>query len=681
MVRILLLIFGFITLSLPVYSQENQTLNINEKIEKAKRKGKIILNFKNADISYVVKFMSELTGKNIMIDPKVRGKITITSSKPVPLNQAWSLFTLALSLQGYSIVEEDNITRILPANQAASFANVGKPEAPGQIGIYIYTVENTDAQQLLNAVRPFLSNFARVSVHTPSNSIIVADIGLNIEKLRKLLKELDREDIQSVLKIYKLTYISAEEVHRAISPLSGLLQRKYGNQVLFTTIKSANSIVVFAPEEAQEKIAELIKSLDQEITGIDQRSYYVIPLEYTSVDEISETLKSLFQRGGRITRKLQRPRLRVPPRQVQSQQPTTATGRTRQQQKPVQRKRKPKAGQPKGISIITTEEGMRIGFDRGTNSIILYATQSEYKSIKKLIEKIDIRRKQVLIAVTIAEVSLSSLLELGVKWQIIGKQGSAAFGGTSLSDIYGAFSSGNFILGTFSSKGTEVQLGNTTLFFPDLVLLFSLIEKGSGFNIVSNPKIMTLDNQEATIKVGQVVPFASGVKFDINGQPIITYDYREVGLELNVVPSISGNNLRLSVDLQLQEIIRFETPQIGGISYTVPVTSNRFVNSDIVVENGQTVILGGLVSTKTIRAMEGVPLLHRIPILGYLFKRSKRESDKTTLFVFITPYIINTPEELTKITEEHKKISEELQKLIRQSEKIEEATEEDEEDF
>jgi len=676
MERILVIIGIIFFLNAPVLSQVNDPYS--KEIEKARKEGKVILNFKNADISSVVKFMSELTGKNIILDPKVRGKITLTSSKPIPLNQAWSIFTLALNLQGYGVIEKKGIVRIMPSSQAVSFADVQKPKDPGQIGIYIYTAENTDAQQLLNAVRPFLSNFARVSVHNPSNSIIVSDTGLNINKLKKLLKQLDRKDIQSVLRIYRLKYIPAEEVQRAISPLSGLLQRKYGNQVLFATIKSANSLVVFAPEEAQKQIKNLIDHLDKEVAGIDQRSYYVIPLQFTSVDEVSETLKSLFQRGGRVTRKLQPPRIRR--QEVQQPKPTSPgpTGRT--QPAPAPKKRVQKAGQPKGISIITTREGMRIGFDRGTNSIILYATPSEYKGIKKLIEKIDIRRKQVLIAVTIAEVSLSSLLELGVRWQIIGKQGSAVFGGTSLNDIYSAFSSGSFLLGTFSRSGTEVQVGTTKLFFPDLVLLFSLIEKGSGFNIISNPKIMTLDNQEATIKVGQVVPFASGVKFDINGQPIITYDYREVGLELNVVPSVSGDNLRLSVDLQLQEIIRFETPQIGGISYTVPVTSNRFVNSDIVVENGQTVILGGLVSSKTIRAMEGIPVLHRIPLLGYLFKRSKRESDKTTLFVFITPYIIESPEELTKITEEHKKISEELERLIKQSEEEQRISEEEDEE-
>ena len=278
------------------------------------------------------------------------------------------------------------------------------------------------------------------------------------------------------------------------------------------------------------------------------------------------------------------------------------------------------------------------------------------------------------------EASTKSLLDIGVRWQILGKRGGASFRGSTLTDIYSSFVSGNFLMGVFSEAGKTISIGGTDLFFPDLVLLFSLLESGSGFNIVSNPKVLTLDNQPAVIKVGQVVPYAEGLKFDINGQPIITYDYKEVGLELNVTPRISGDNLRLTIDLTLQEIIDFVTNQIGATSYTVPVTSNREVNSDVVIENGQTVILGGLVSTKTLRTMEGIPGLWRIPIIGRLFRRDVKQDDKTTLFIFITPYVVSSPEELSRITEEHRKLSEEIKRRLEEREK-EKKEEEDEEDF
>jgi general secretion pathway protein D len=321
------------------------------------------------------------------------------------------------------------------------------------------------------------------------------------------------------------------------------------------------------------------------------------------------------------------------------------------------------------LTAIETKEGLRIGFDRGTNSVIIFGTPQEYESLKSFIERIDVRRKQVLIAATVVEMSTRQALELGVRWQILGTQGGSAFGGSSLRDVYSALLSGSFVMGALSRSGTSVTIDSTTLFFPDLVLLFSLLEKGSGFNIVSNPKVLTLDNQEAIIKVGQVVPFASGVKFDINGQPIITYDYKEVGLNLSVTPTISGKDLRLLINLNLQKIIDFLRPQIGTLNYAVPVTSNRQLNSDVVVENGQTIIIGGLVSTRTLDNIEGVPGLKDIPVLGWLFKRKTTSEDKVSLFIFLTPYVIEKPEDLSKITEEHQRLAQELRKKAEEANK------------
>ncbi|MGC9121262.1 MAG: type II secretion system secretin GspD, partial [Sulfurihydrogenibium sp.] len=325
--------------------------------------------------------------------------------------------------------------------------------------------------------------------------------------------------------------------------------------------------------------------------------------------------------------------------------------------------------QQTAIPTITTKEGIKIGFDVGTNSIILYATEKEYLGLKKFIENLDIRRKQVLLTTTIVEASTKKLLDIGVRWQAVGTLGGAAFRGATKDSIYQSFVSGNFLLGFLSSSGKTVSVGGTSVVFPDLALLFSLLESGSGFNIISNPKVLTLDNQPAEIKVGNVIPFASGVRFDINGQPIVTYDYREVGLDLKVVPRVSSSdNLRLTINLVLQEVTDFINPSVGGLSYTVPVTSNRALNSDVVVENGQLIVIGGLVNNKTIKSMEGIPVLKDLPVVGNLFKHESKTDEKTTLFIFITPYIISSPEELTKITEEHKKLSEEIQKALEKKE-------------
>jgi general secretion pathway protein D len=602
--------------------------------------------------------MSELTGKNIVLDPAVKGTITVSSAKPVSVQTAWEIFLLALSLQGYGVVEEKNYVKIVPLQKATSLANLKKPSHSGEVVVYIYRAENTQALQLQQAVQPFLSPNAKIAVHAPSNSLIIADVAKNIERLKELLKELDSPERGLNVKLYKLQKANAESVLQSLQALSSAFQQQLGMPVLITFSKDSNSILVIANEKVQGLIKEVIENLDRESLGPLERNFYLIKLNHISAEELYRSLQTLFGGGLPTTQA------------VQPQERRATPPDTRGIEIPLQREeRRTPQRQALPLTAIETKEGLRIGFDRGTNSVIIYGTPQEYESLKSFIEKIDVRRKQVLIAATVVEMSTRQALELGVRWQIFGTQGGAAFGGSSLQDVYSALLSGSFVIGALSKSGTSVTIGSTTLFFPDLVLLFSLLERGSGFNIVSNPKVLTLDNQEAIIKVGQVVPFASGVKFDINGQPVITYDYKEVGLSLSVTPTISGKDLRLLINLNLQEIIDFLRPEIGTLSYAVPVTSNRQLNSDVVVENGQTIIIGGLVSTRTLDSIEGVPGLKDIPVLGWLFKRKTTSEDKVSLFIFLTPYVIENPEDLSRITEEHQRLAQELRKRAEEANK------------
>jgi len=655
-----LALFLLLSLSVCVYPQTAQELQ--KLAQEQKRTGRVFLNFQDADISLVAKFMSELTGKNIVLDPAVKGTITVSSAKPVSVQTAWEMFLLALSLQGYGVVEEKNYVSIVPLQKATSLANLKKPSHSGEVIVYIYKAENTQALQLQQAVQPFLSPNAKITVHAPSNSLIIADVAQNIERVKKILKELDSPKNNLDFKLYKLQKANAESVFQSLQALGSTIQQQLGTPIFITFSKDSNSIVVAANEKVQGLIKEVIENLDRESLGPLERSFYLIKLNHISAEELYRSLQTLF--GGRspITQTVQP--------QIQPQEQRITPTETRGTEIPLKREeQKTPQRQTLPLTAIETKEGLRIGFDRGTNSVIIYGTPQEYESLKSFIEKIDVRRKQVLIAATVVEMSTRQALELGVRWQILGTQGGSAFGGSSLQDVYSALLSGSFVMGTLSRSGTSVTIGSTTLFFPDLVLLFSLLEKGSGFNIISNPKVLTLDNQEAIIKVGQVVPFASGVKFDINGQPIITYDYKEVGLSLSVTPTISGKDLRLLINLNLQEIIDFLRPQIGTLSYAVPITSNRQLNSDVVVENGQTIIIGGLVSTRTLDSIEGVPGLKDIPVLGWLFKRKTISEDKVSLFIFLTPYVIENPEDLSRITEEHQKLAQELRKKAEEANK------------
>ncbi|MCY0867319.1 MAG: type II secretion system secretin GspD [Aquificaceae bacterium] len=653
LMAVFLLLFFFV----PAWSQDAEA--IQKQAQEQKRTGKVFLNFQNADISLVVKFMSELTGKNIVLDPNVKGTITISSAKPVSIKQAWDLFVMSLTLQGYGVVEDKNFVRILPIAQAVPLAEPKRPTTSADVILYLYTAENTQAQQLQQAIQPFLSPFAKVGVHTQSNTLIVADIAKNIEKIKGILKELDSPQRGLKVKLYPLQKAKAENVLQSLQGVLSTLQQQTGAPSVATISKDANAIVVVAREDIQAIVEEIIKTIDQSTQITEDRSFYVVPLKFISAEELHKSLQSLLT--GVV------PTVAQPTPQYQVQ-PVDIKGLETPLQKPKQ-----PTPQPQPIPSIQTKEGTRIGFDRGTNSVLIYATPQEFESLKALIEKLDVRRRQVLIAASVVEMSTSKALDIGVRWQAFGSKGGAGFGVGSLQDIYSSMLTGNFVLGFINNVGKTITIGGVNLFFPDLVLLFSLLEKGTGFNLISNPKVLTLDNQPAEIKVGQVIPYASGVKFDINGQPVITYDYKEVGLDLKITPTIAENNLRLTINLQVQEIVDFIRPQVGQLSYAVPITSNRQVNSDVVVENGQTIIIGGLINNRTINTVEGVPGLKDIPLFGRLFRRDTKTEDKVSLFIFLTPYVVEKPEELSKITQEHQKLADELRKLLEKQEKNEKA--------
>ena len=653
LMAVFLLLFFFV----PAWSQDAEA--IQKQAQEQKRTGKVFLNFQNADISLVVKFMSELTGKNIVLGPNVKGTITISSAKPVSIKQTWDLFVMSLTLQGYGVVEDKNFVRILPIAQAVPLAEPKKPATSADVILYLYTAENTQAQQLQQAIQPFLSPFAKVGVHTQSNTLIVADIAKNIEKIKDILKELASPQRSLKVKLYPLQKAKAENVLQSLQGVLSTLQQQTGAPSVATISKDANAIVVVAREDIQAIVEEIIKTIDQSTQTTEDRSFYVIPLKFISAEELHKSLQSLLT-GVASTVAQPTPQYQV--------QPVDIKGLETPLQKPKQL-----TPQPQPIPSIQTKEGMRIGFDRGTNSVLIYAIPQEFENLKALIEKLDVRRRQVLIAASVVEMSTSKALDIGVRWQAFGSKGGAGFGVGSLQDIYSSMLTGNFVLGFINNVGKTITIGGVNLFFPDLVLLFSLLEKGTGFNLISNPKVLTLDNQPAEIKVGQVIPYASGVKFDINGQPVITYDYKEVGLDLKITPTIAENNLRLTINLQVQEIVDFIRPQLGQLSYAVPITSNRQVNSDVVVENGQTIIIGGLINNRTISTVEGVPGLKDIPLLGRLFRRDTKTEDKVSLFIFLTPYVIEKPEDLSKITQEHQKLADELRKLLEKQEKNEKA--------
>jgi Type II secretory pathway, component PulD len=362
-----LVLFLLLGLSVCVYPQTAEELQ--KTAQEQRRTGRVFLNFQDADISLVVKFMSELTGKNIVLDPAVKGTITVSSAKPVSVQTAWEIFLLALSLQGYGVVEEKNYVSIVPLQKATSLAQLKKPSHSGEVIVYIYKAENTQALQLQQAVQPFLSPNAKIAVHTPSNSLIIADVAQNTERLKKILKELDSPEKGLDIKLYKLQKANAESVFQSIQALGSAFQQQLGTPIFITFSKDSNSIVVVANERVQGLIKEIIETLDRESLSSLERNFYLIKLNHISAEELYKSLQTLFGGGLPTTQAVQ-------PQERRATLPDTRGTEIllrREEQKTPQRQAVP-------LTAIETKKGLRIGFDKGTNSVIIYGTPQSMKA-------------------------------------------------------------------------------------------------------------------------------------------------------------------------------------------------------------------------------------------------------------------------------------------------------------
>ncbi len=621
------------------FSQEKLTFDtVIEEARTFKKTGKVFFNFEKIDLNLLTYFIAELTGKNIVIGTDLRGTASLVFSEPVTIKQAWDIYTSILRTRNYTVVDKGTHVEIV---STAISRNIVPPVQvrngkSDEVVTYVYKLKNADIFQVLNVIRGLKSPRGLVFSYNPANVIIITDTAANIKNLKKVISIIDTSEIGVVVKIYKLKYAESQEISSAINMIFGDYAKK-GIPVKTFSLKSQNAVIIKAPKEAISRIDRVISELDVPVENLAYRRFWTIYLKNAKAKDIANVLNQLLENISLVSFETEK---------AQSKKgkgkPVVSAVRTVKSQK-----EKPK--------VIAEET---------SNALVIYANKLEYEAIKSLVESLDKQKKQILITAFITEVSQSALKEMGVRWQIFGTQGGTAFkGGISESGFYNLIGQTNFVAGVMSTSGKKVDINGNTLFFPELLFMFSLLEKGSGFNVISSPKILAMDNMKAKINVSQVIPYAESVKYDVNGNPIVNYDYKEVGLILEVTPHISGKNVILELHQEVNDIIGFESASVGNLSYIVPKTSKREIDTTITVENGKTVVLGGLISKKTVKSMEGVPILSHIPLIGNLFKYRSDSNDKTNLFVFMTPFVIEKPEDLAKITEEHMKLVKKLQKL------------------
>ncbi len=625
-----------------IFAAESNLQKILQQAEEFKKTGKVYFNFEKIDLKLLTYFISGLTGRNIILGSDVKGEVSLIFPEPVSIDEAWNIYTSVLKARNYLLIDKGNFYEVISVSLYRN--NIPplktKPDGSEDLITYVYKFRHADVTQAVNILRGLKSPRGLIFTYNPANIVVITDTQANIKNLKKVISMIDTPGGNTQIKVYKLQFANSSEVTPALNTLFSDYAKR-GIQVKVYNIKSQNAVVIKAPSDIFNEINSLISQLDKPTSNVISRRFDVIYLKNSKAEEVANVINKLLENIRLISYK-------------------SGQGGKKKKTVPINRYSQSSQEKPKVVA------------DKSSNSLIIYGNENEITAIKDIISKLDKQKRQVLVTALITEVSEQALREIGVRWQIFGSQGGAAFrGGISQDGFYNLIGSSNFVAGVLSTSGQTVEVSGTPLFFPDLLFLFSLLERGTGFNIVSSPKILTMDNMEASINVSQVTPFAQSVKFDVNGNPIINYDYKEVGLILKVTPHISDDNIVMDIHQEVNEVIGFEKPQIGQLSYVVPITSKRELNTTITVTNGKTIVLGGLVSKKTIKTMEGVPLLSSIPLIGNAFKYKSDDMSKTNLFIFLTPYIIKTPEDLAKITEEHRKLSEELMKKTQKQEKKE----------
>ncbi|MBE0613922.1 MAG: type II secretion system secretin GspD [Burkholderiales bacterium] len=586
----------------------------------------VTLNFVNADIEGVVKAVSEITGKNFVMDPRVKGTVNIVSAKPMSRSLVYQVFLSAMRLQGFAAVEERGMVMIVPEIEAKMHRSptAGPQERTRSGGDTIQTqvfrLQHESAAQLLPVLRPLITPNNSITAYPGNNTLVVTDYASNLQRIEKIIQSVDvPTDGDSVM--IKLQYASALDVAQTIKGLLTEPAQGADPTSRFTVAADArsNSVLARAGDPAKlKRVRELAAMLDSP-TSVGG-NIHVIYLKNAEAVKLAEVLRAIY--SGESTSA-----------QAHSTTPVVAS--------------------PLGQGVAPAQStGSRPGIiqaDPTTNSIIITAPDAIYNNLRAVVDKLDARRAQVYVEALIAEVSADKAAEFGVQWQDLtgaGKTTGQLFGGTNFS------SGGKNIVGVAQNpaglatglnigviKGT-VTVGGAEIL--NLGILVRALQSDANANILSTPTLLTMDNEEAKIVIGQNVPFITG-SYAVSAAattptPFQTVDRKDVGLTLKIKPQISeGGAVRLQVSQEVSSV--FDKTNPAGI-----ITRKRSVDSTVLVNDGQIVVIGGLIEDSVTDGVEKVPGLGDLPLIGGLFRYNTRQRTKTNLMVFLRPTVLRSVE-------------------------------------
>lgn len=580
----------------------------------------VSIDFNNVDLAVFVKFISDLTKKNFIIDEKVRGRVTVISPGRITVAEAYRVFESVLEVNGFTTVPSGAVTKIVPAPEArAKSIKTRIEEEAGRPGDNVITqivpLRYADPNEIKNLFTPLVSRNSVIQAYPPTNTLIITDVHSNIDRLLQILKAIDITGVGQQIALIPVQNASAAKLVTMLESIFRAAREQGASEkdIVFVADDRTNTLIVLASEGDIDNIRQLVRSLDKEAPR-GQGNINVYYLEHASSEDMVKVLQEILQRGGETVDEEGRP-----------------------------------------VAPVVSSR-VRITADKPTNSLIIMADMEEYMVLESIIRKIDIPRSMVYIEALIMEVNVNKDFRLGTEWTIgaetsyKGKDGiyGGGFRGEDPLITYGqGLTAGSVIpslpsgmsLGIF---GEFLEISGFT--FPSISAMVQAYSKDRDVRILSTPQILTTDNQEARIYVGKNVPFQTTATASTTGTEIFnSFEYRDVGKSLKITPQISK-------DRMVRLLISLEVTALEGVATTRPTTLKRTIETTAIVQDGHSVVLGGLIDDNEDAARYKVPCLGDIPGFGALFSSRASNFEKSNLYVFLTPRVIQDNEEAARVS-------------------------------
>jgi len=585
------------------------------------------VNFKDSDIHEVIKFVAEVTGKTVVIDPRVKGRVKVISQKPLNERELMELFRSVLEVHDFTVIEVGNVVRIVPLKDARSspLPVRDNPELDEGYVTQVIQLKNIAAAKVLPVLRPLVPQHSHLAAYDPSNAIVISDTAANIERIKEIIQKIDTAALPTT-EVIELKYADADTMVNTLTKLDRAANQgsRSSNELQMVSDKRNNAVILSGEDLQRERAKDLIRRLDRPQTQTG--NVRVVYLEYATAKDVAVVLSKVVQNMERMT-------------------PGANT-----------------KGAP-------GTKGATVEADEATNALLITAEGDTLESILSVVERLDIRRAQVLVEAIIVEMQLTDEQNIGIEWMFqnapkgllgasTGAGNAAAIAGAVFQDAESATTALGSALGSISGETLAVA-GDAA--GEEFVVLVNALESNSNANILSTPTLLTMDNHEAMISVGQNVPFISGSFTNTGGNgvssPFQTIQREDVGINLTVTPHVNEGDMVI-LDIQ-QEISSIDAG--APLRSSDLITNQRKVQTQVMAKDGEVIVLGGLIRDDVQEGERRVPVLGDIPGLGRLFRSSSNKIVKANLMIFIRPTIVRDDETLEGATADKYRYIRELQ--------------------